>query len=181
VHRVDDALHGGPDALGGGSAAARWAGAAGGADQVVQVRALGVVELQGACDAVDDALGDAGGAAAFEPGVVVSGDAGQEGDLLAAQARDPPTVPAVGGEPRLLRADPVPAGGQELAYLAAHVPADVRFVTGGGHGVHPMRACAGLGVPVSPPFAGPSRVPRLRVHWAVRRRRDLVATPKRSF
>jgi hypothetical protein len=145
------------------------------------VRAFGVVELQGAGDAVDDALGDAGGAAALEPGVVVGRDAGQEGDLLAAQARDPPAVPAVDGEPRLLRADPVPAGGQELAYLGAHVAAAVRFVTGGGHGAHPTRACAGLGVPVSPPFAGPSRAPRLRVHWATRRRRGLMAATKRSI
>ena len=46
-------------------------GRARGAEQVEQVRAFGVVELQGVSDAVDDALGDPGGVAAFEPDVVL--------------------------------------------------------------------------------------------------------------
>ena len=62
---------------------------------------LSVVEVQGVGDAVDDAVGDAGGVAALEAGVVLAGDAGQEGDFLAAQARDPPAVTAVGGQPGL--------------------------------------------------------------------------------
>jgi len=36
---------------------------------------LGLVEVQGASDAVDDAVGDAGGVAALELGVVLAGDA----------------------------------------------------------------------------------------------------------
>jgi hypothetical protein len=56
---VVEAPHaGGPDALSGRPAAWR-AGRASGADQVEQVRPLGVVELQGLRDGVDDALGDA--------------------------------------------------------------------------------------------------------------------------
>ena len=45
---------------------------------------LGLVEVQGASDAVDDAVGDAGGVAALELGVVLAGDARQQGDLVAA-------------------------------------------------------------------------------------------------
>ena len=54
----------------------------GGAGEVVQVGALGLVELQGAGEAVEDAVGDAGEVAAFELGVVLDADAGQVGDLL---------------------------------------------------------------------------------------------------
>jgi hypothetical protein len=46
-------------------------------------------------DAVDDTLGDAGGVAAPEPGVVLGGDPGEDGNLLAAQARDPPVLAAI--------------------------------------------------------------------------------------
>jgi hypothetical protein len=45
---------------------------------------LSLIELQGVGDSLDDALGDAGGVAALQPGVVLAGDAGQEGDFLAA-------------------------------------------------------------------------------------------------
>src|ERR1700755_2267058 len=57
-HRVDDALDRGQDVLR-GRPAARPAGAAGGPDQVEQVRPLSVVELQRVRDAVDDAVRDA--------------------------------------------------------------------------------------------------------------------------
>ena len=93
-HRVEDALHRGPDALLGRSAAWRT-GRAGAAQQVEQVDPLGLVELQRLRDAVDDALGDAGGVAALQPGVVLAGDAREEGDLLAAQPGDPSAVSAV--------------------------------------------------------------------------------------
>ena len=95
------------------------------AEQVEQVGPLGLVELQGVGDAVDDAVGDAGGVAALEPGVVLDGDAGEEGDLLAAQARDPPAVAAVDGQPGLLGGDPGPSRGQELPDLVADVATDV--------------------------------------------------------
>ena len=126
-HRVDDALHRGPDVLRGGPAARR-AGAASGADQVEQMRPLGLIELQCVRDAVDDALGDAGGVAALEPGVVLAGDAGEDGDLLAAQARDPPALAAIDGQPGLRGTDPGPPGAQELPDLAADAAADVAVV-----------------------------------------------------
>ena len=89
---------------------------------------LSVVELQGVGHAVDDAVGDAGGVAALEPDVVLDGDAGEEGDLLAAQARDPPAVAAVGGQAGLRGSDPGPSRAQELPDLLADVAADVAAV-----------------------------------------------------
>jgi len=53
-------------------------------DQGKQMRPLGLIELQGMRDAVDDALGDAGGVATLELGVVLDRDACEDGDLLAA-------------------------------------------------------------------------------------------------
>ena len=93
-------MHRGPDLLGG--CAAGCAGGAGGADQIDEMCPLRLVQLQCASDAVDDALGDAGGVAALELRVVLAGDAGQEGDLVAAQARDPSTLSAIGGQTGLL-------------------------------------------------------------------------------
>ena len=93
-------MHRGPNPLWG--CPAGCAGGAGGADQIDEMGPLGLIQLQGASDAVDDALGDAGGVAALEPRVVLAGDAGQEGDLVAAQARDPSTLSAVGGQAGLL-------------------------------------------------------------------------------
>ena len=72
---------------------------AGGAEQVDQVGAFGLVELQCLGDAVDDAVGDAGGVAALEADVVLRRDAGEQGDLFAAQAGDAAAVAAVGGRP----------------------------------------------------------------------------------
>jgi pimeloyl-ACP methyl ester carboxylesterase len=67
----------------------RRRGGVGGADQVEQVDAFGVVEQQGAGDGVQDGVGGAAGIAALQPGVVRDADPGQQRDLLAAQARDP--------------------------------------------------------------------------------------------
>jgi hypothetical protein len=69
------------------------------------VGALGVIELQCVRDAVDDALRDAGGVAALEPGVVLGGDAGEDGDFFAAQTRDPSAVCLIHGQPGLLGTD----------------------------------------------------------------------------
>jgi hypothetical protein len=52
-------------------------------------------------------------------GVVLAGDAGEEGDLLAAQARDPSAVAAVGGQPGLGGTDLGPSRAQELPDLTA--------------------------------------------------------------
>ena len=138
----------------------------GGAEQVEQMGPLGVVEVQGVGDAVDDAVGDAGGVAALEPGVVLAGDAGQEGDLLAAQARDPSAVAAVGGQPGLGGADLGPSRAQELPDLPADVATGVAVVATGvavvvpvGHVVHSRRASASLGVPVSTPLSRVSHLP----------------------
>ena len=74
-----------------------------GADQVVQVGVLGLVELQGAADAVDDGLGDAGGVAAFEALVVLGAHPGEQGDLFAAEPGHAAAAAEV-GQARLLRA-----------------------------------------------------------------------------
>src|SRR6185437_5672559 len=67
-------------------------------------------------DALEHALGGAGGPAALQPGVVVDADPGEERDLLPAQPGHA-AVAAVNGQPGLLRGDPGAAGDQEVAYL----------------------------------------------------------------
>jgi len=52
--------------------------------QVEQVDAFGLVELECLGDGLDDAFGGAGGIAAFQPGVVLAGDAHEQSDFLAA-------------------------------------------------------------------------------------------------
>ncbi|WHP19576.1 hypothetical protein [Cellulomonas sp. ES6] len=52
------------------------------------MRAAGLVELEGGRDGRDDPGGRDDPAALLEPRVVVGGDPGERGDLLAAQARD---------------------------------------------------------------------------------------------
>ncbi len=47
---------------------------------------LGLVELQGSTDPVQDGLGDPGPVAPFEPDVVLGAHPGQEGNLFTAQA-----------------------------------------------------------------------------------------------
>ena len=150
-----------------GRPAARRAGRASGAEQVEQVGSLGVVELQGVGDGVDDALGDAGGVAALQSGVVLAGDAGQDGHLLAAQARDPSAVAAVGGEPGLGGAELGPSRAQELPDLLAQVApevapggaVDVAVVVAAGHVVHSTTASAWLGVPAGTPLSRVSHLP----------------------
>ena len=57
---------------------------------------LGLVELQGSTDAVDDGVGDAGGVTPFETLVVLGAHAREQGDLLAAQAWNAATATEVG-------------------------------------------------------------------------------------
>ena len=104
--------------LRGGAAAGVGCGV-GGAGQVVQVCVFGLVEVQGAGDGVENAVGDAGEVAALQTGVVVGADAGEHRHFFAAQAGN--ASPAVGGQARLLGGDPGPSGGQELAYLVPAV------------------------------------------------------------
>jgi hypothetical protein len=79
------------------------------------VDSLGVVELQGPGDRVQNRLRDAGGAATFEAGVVVGAQTGELRDLFAAKPRNPPS--AVADDPRLLRGEPRPTADQELPHL----------------------------------------------------------------
>jgi hypothetical protein len=51
------------------------------------MRALGVVELECACERFQHKLGDAADVAAFQALVVLDAHPGERGDLLAAQAR----------------------------------------------------------------------------------------------
>ncbi len=52
------------------------------------MRALHVIKLERPRERVEDLVGDAADAAALDARVVLERDAGQEGDLLAPQARD---------------------------------------------------------------------------------------------
>ena len=115
-HGVEEALHAGPDLLLARSAAAGGRGVVGGAGEVEQVGAFGFVELQGAGDGFEDAVGDTGEVAALEPGVVVDAHPGEHGDLFASQAGHPP-VAVVGRQSDLLGCDAGAAGGEELAHV----------------------------------------------------------------
>ena len=124
--------------------------AVGRVDQVEQVRVLGLVQLQGAGEPFEDAVGRALRVPALQAGVVVHADPGQQRDLLAAQPGDAP-VTAVRGQAGLLRGDPGPAGGQELADLVPVVhDLEVTFLAGGEGG--PVSTWNGR---LSLPGAGP--------------------------
>lgn len=69
-----------------------------GGGEVVEVRAFGVIELEGAAERVEDFFGGAGELAAFQADVVVDADTGEQGDFLAAQAGDPALAVAEGGQ-----------------------------------------------------------------------------------
>jgi hypothetical protein len=129
---VQHVLQGGP--VGGGADGGPPGSAPG---EVVQVFAFGVVEVQGAGDAVQDAVGGPRQVAALESHVVVERDAGQQCDLLAAQPFHPP-VTAKGGQPGLLGGDAGAAGDEELPDLGAVV--HVR------HGRREPRDEAGTGI-----------------------------------
>ena len=104
---VEDPLHRRTDALLGRAAPALRGDRAGGAGEVEQVGALGVVEPQRVGERLQDAVGGAGGVAAFEALVVLDADAGERGDLLAAEPRHAPL--AVRRQSRLLGRDLRPA------------------------------------------------------------------------
>jgi hypothetical protein len=87
--------------------------------EVDQVRAFGVVELQGAGDRVEHAGRHSGQGAAFELRVVLDAHAGQYGDLGAAQAGD--AAVGAGGQARLLGCDLGAPRDEELADLGAIV------------------------------------------------------------
>ena len=95
--------------------AARGRDAVGGAGQVEQVGALGLVELQRSGQGVEDAGGGAGDLAALEAGVVLDAQPGERGDLAAPQSGH--AAGAGGRQADLVRGDPGAAGGEELAHL----------------------------------------------------------------
>jgi hypothetical protein len=122
-HRLEHGDHTGPDFVRRTATSCRPRGRAGRASQVVQVLAFGLVQLECAGQRIQDAFGDAAEVAALEAGVVLDTDAGQQRDLLTAQARDPAVTAVQPAEPGLLRAQLRPPAGQELADLAAVVHA----------------------------------------------------------
>jgi hypothetical protein len=90
---------------------------AAGAGEIEEMRALGLVELQGPGERFEHAVGDAVDVPTLDPGVVGDAEASQDGDLLASQAGD--AAAAVGGQAGLLGGDLGPAGGQKLSDLAS--------------------------------------------------------------
>ena len=75
---------------------------------------FGVVELQGAADAVDDGFGDTGGVAPFEAFVVLRAHSRHQRDFLAAQPRHPAATAEV-WQPHLRRREFRAPRGEELA------------------------------------------------------------------
>ena len=127
------------------------AGRAGGADQVEQVAAFGVVELQRAGDGVQDALGDPGGVAAFEAGVVLHAHPGEHRDLDPAQPRH--AAPPGRRQARLGGGDLGAPRHQELTDLGSVVhPPTLRAVRGawGALPVHPSSGTPTRPRPVVP-------------------------------
>ena len=71
--------------------------------EVEEMGALDLVELERACERVEDGVGDAGGVAALEPRVVVDAEPGMQRDLFATQARNAALAAAVGAQAHMLR------------------------------------------------------------------------------
>ncbi len=120
-HRIEDALHARADLLPGRA----WARSQGGVPrfrEVEQVRALGLIQAERPGKSLEHALGGAARVPPFQPGVVVDADPREHRDLFPAQAGDAP-VAAVSGQASLLRSDPGPPRGEEVAHLAAVVHA----------------------------------------------------------
>jgi hypothetical protein len=90
-------------------------GRLGGAGEVEEVGALGVVELERPGQCLQDALGGAAHVSAFKARVVLDAHAGQHGDLFAAQPGN--ATSTVGRQPGKLWREPGAARGQELADL----------------------------------------------------------------
>ena len=118
--RVERPLDLGPDAWLGLAPARARPGRLGGAGEVEEVGALGVVELQRPGQCLQHALGGAAHVAAFQARVVLDAHAGQDGDLFAAQSGN--ATSTVGRQPGLLGRDPGAAGGQELTDLRPWSP-----------------------------------------------------------
>jgi hypothetical protein len=103
-----------------------------GAGEIKEVRALGLVELKRAGERFQDQLGDAADVAALQALVVLDANAGQRGDLLAAQPGHAPR--AVARQAGLLGRDLRPPGRQELGDVAVVLQRLVSSVGVGGRG-----------------------------------------------
>jgi hypothetical protein len=99
-----------------------------------QVGPFGVVELKGAGDGVEHGCADPGQGAALELGVVLDADAGQCGDLAAAQSGHASGADV--GEPDFRGRQLGAPGGEELAYLGLVV--HVSHGTGAGAGLRTL-------------------------------------------
>ena len=119
-HRVDDALHARPDPLRGGAAASRGRRWPGGAGEIEEVCAFGVVEAEAAGESIEHAIGDAAQVAAFHLGVVVDADSGEHRGFLAAQPGDAAGA-AEDREAGLLRRELRSARREELSDLVLGV------------------------------------------------------------
>ena len=95
----------------------------GGTRERVQVSAFVYVEPQRASEGVDDGVGGVLRLPLLQPRQIGDRHSGEQGQFLAAQAGH--AAPAVAGDSGLLRADPIPAGAQELTQL--------------GHGLRELR------------------------------------------
>jgi hypothetical protein len=84
--------------------------------EVEEVGSFGLVELQGASDGFEDAVGDPGEVPAFEPGVVVDADAREHGDFFASEAGNAAGA-VVTGEPDVLGCDAGAPGREELVHV----------------------------------------------------------------
>ena len=131
----------GPNAVLGWAATGPCWHRVGGAREVEEVRALGVVKLKRAGQSLQHTFRHPVHVPALEAGVVRDADAGEDGDLLAAQAGH--ATSTVGRQSGLLWCDPAAAGGQEFADLVLGV-----------HEIQSRPLWMRLGDPVSSPFTG---------------------------
>ena len=95
--------------------------------------AFGVVELEGASEGVEDGGRHTGERATFELGVVLDTDAGQCGDLAAAQSWHASAADV--GHSGLTRCDLGATRGEELADLGSVVHTDDATTRLGAHGM----------------------------------------------
>ena len=139
----------GPDALLGPATTGPRYRRLGGAGEVEEVGALGVVELERPRQCLQHALRDPAHVSTLQAGVVRNAHPGQDGDFLAAEPRNAAT--AVGAQPRLLGRDPGATRGEEVADLLLRV-----------HEIQRKPDCLLQGDPASSPTNRDSHLPRAR-------------------
>lgn len=118
-HRVQELLHGGADAVLGRLASRRRSHRLGGAGEVEEVSALGVVEFQCTRQRVEDAVGGPSEVAALQACVVRDAYPCQDGDFFASQSWH--AAGAVVGQADVGGFELGSPRGQEIADLVARV------------------------------------------------------------